>query len=263
MSITETPSHFLITGANSYLGTQIAQHLASNPNNRVFTTSRRTSVFETAELGGNQCHLSGVDLLKAGDMVRLAVAVDKWTDEKFHIVNCVGYFPGYKSLDEIAVAEARQVFDSNVLTLYSVAHTFLPLMRTKGGGHFIAFSSHAVSQSYPLMGAFLAAKAAVDSLVQSIANEGAKDGIVANALAIATLDTPRERDLRPDADNTDWLHVEQIVKYVNDMVRSSFGIMNGNTIHLYNYSEAFFHKSFFDRLGTVPKQGTHCGKTHE
>ena len=85
---------------------------------------------------------------------------------------------------------ALTVFYSYVSSLFATSIAFLPVMRAKGGGHFIAFSSHAVPHSYPLMAAFLAAKAAVYSLVLSIANEWARDGIIANALAIATLYTP-------------------------------------------------------------------------
>lgn len=253
MNNVEPGCNYLITGANSYLGTEMAIHLAANPQNQIFTTSRRPGNFDTAPLGTNHRHLSGIDLLDTGDLTRLVAAVEKWSADKFHIVNCVGYFPGYMPIDAMPLSEARTVFDSNVSTLYATASAFLPVMRAKGGGHFIAFSSHAVPHSYPLMAAFLAAKAAVDSLVRSIANEWARDGIIANALAIATLDTPTERHMRPAADNRDWLHVEQILRYVEDMVRPAFSIMNGNTIHLYNYSEGFFHQSYFDRLGTISK----------
>jgi len=195
-------------------------------------------------------------------MSRFAAAVLHWADGPFHVINCVGYFTEYRAICETPVDEARRIFESNVLALYSTAKTLLPIMGSNGGGHFIAFSTHAVTESYPLMAAFTAAKAAVDSLVQSIANEHSKDRIIANALAIATLNSPRERSLRPSADNSDWLQVEQIVQFVEHTMQTPFGIMNGNTIHLFNYSDSFFHQSYFDRLG-IAKPLSHPLKSEE
>jgi NAD(P)-dependent dehydrogenase (short-subunit alcohol dehydrogenase family) len=229
--------------------------LSKVPGNKVFTTSRGPSEFDNLSAANHQ-HLPGIDLLQSEDMTRLTSSIDQWADGPFQIVNCVGYFPGYKTICDTSVEEARRVFESNILTLYATANSLLPIMQSKGGGHFIAFSSHAVTQSYPLMAAFTAAKASVDSLVQSIANKFSKHGIVANALAIATLDSPKERDLRPVADTADWLKVTQIVRLVEQIVQAPFGIMNGNTVHLYNYSDSFFHKSYFERLGISPDKKT-------
>ncbi len=253
MSNTETTCRYLITGANSYLGKSLAVHLSKSGGNQVITTSRNPSKFDQLARNQNHQHLSSIDLLQSEDMSRLVSTVSRWADGPFHVVNCVGYFPGYKKISETPLDEARKVFESNVLSLYATATNLLPIMRLKGGGHFIAFSSHAVAQSYPLMAAFSAAKASVDSLIQSIANEYAEYGIIANALAIATLNSPRERHLRPKADSSDWLQVDQISRFVEQFVHAPFHIMNGNTVHLFNYSKSFFHQSYFQRLGINTK----------
>lgn len=253
MSDIECLTRYLITGANGYLGRSLAGHLCAVAGNKVLTTSRGPSEFDKLPDSSIRRHLSSVDLLQRADIAKLVSAVDRWADGPFHVVNCAGYFPEYKSICETSLDEARRVFDSNVLALYAAAHALLPIMQTRGGGHFIAFSSHAVTQSYPLMAAFTAAKASVDTLVQSIANEYSKDGIVANALAIATLNSPKERQLRPKANSSGWLEVDQIIHFIEQMVRSPFKIMNGNTVHLFNYSESFFHQAYFDRLGLKPE----------
>jgi NAD(P)-dependent dehydrogenase (short-subunit alcohol dehydrogenase family) len=254
MSDAANTYRYVITGANGHVGKSLACHLSSAIGNKVFTTSRGPSEFDNLSQTPARQHLSGLDLLRSEDMSRLASAVDQWAKGPFHILNCVGYFPGFKTVCDTSVDDARRVFESNVLTLHATAHALLPVMRSNGGGHFIAFSSHTVAQSYPLMAAFTAAKAAVDSLIQSIANEYSKDRIVANALAIATLNSPRERELRPNANKDDWMRVDQITRLVEQIVQGDFGIMNGNTIHLFNYSDSFFHQSFYERLGTDETQ---------
>jgi NAD(P)-dependent dehydrogenase (short-subunit alcohol dehydrogenase family) len=249
MSNNKNVCRYLITGANSHLGKYLANHLSKTANNKVFTTSRRPSKFDNLPKAKNHQHLKGIDLLQPEDLSRLAAAVDRWADGPFQIINCVGYFPGYITIRETSIEEACRVFESNVLSLFATANALLPIMQSKGGGHFIAFSSHAVTQSYPLMAAFTAAKASVDSLIQSIANEYSQHHIAANALAIATLDSPKERAIRPAAKKSDWLRAEQIARLVENIVQTPFGVMNGNTIHLFNYSNTFFHQSFYDRLG--------------
>ena len=244
---------YVITGANGYIGKRLITKLSSVDSNHIFSTSRNESAFENNNKLPNHRHMSGIDLLKAEDINRFTSEINQWADGIFHVVNCVGYFPEFMNICDISVGEATKVFECNVITLCSAASVLLPIMQSKGGGHFIAFSSHAVGQSYPLMAIFLAAKASVDSLIKSIANEYSKYGIISNTLAIATLDSPKEHALRPKADCTDWLQADQIIQFIEEMINMKSKIMNGNTIHLYNYSESYFSKSYFDRLGIITK----------
>ncbi|HET6256737.1 MAG TPA: SDR family oxidoreductase [Puia sp.] len=242
------PTSFLITGASSFLGKCLTRTLSQNPQYKVFLTSR--TAFNPGDIlkNGNCFHLSGIDLLKEEDLSVLSKAVDKFFPERFHLINCLGYFPGYRTMAELPIDKTKEVFDSNVISLYSVAHQLIPLMCKRGGGHFMAFSSHTNYQHYPRLVAYSAAKAAVESLISGISNEYLNEGIIANTIALSTLYTETERKLKPNGDCENWLQPEEVSRFIEEFVLRSGGTVNGNVIHMYKYSPSYFHQSYYQRI---------------
>lgn len=238
---------FLITGASSCLGKSMVDFLVKDKDVSVFSTTREPTQISESANRHNHLHLAGIDLLNLSDLTTLTQQVDRWANGPFTVVHCVGCFPTYKEIHQIDLSEVQQVYEANVFTLYAMVAKLIPLMKVRAGGHFIAFSSHTVHEAYPLMAAFTSAKVAVENLIKSIANEYSRDKIFSTALAIATLDTPKEREMRPMANHSDWLKPIQVCRLVQTLAKEP--IMNGNTIHLFNYSDTFFHQSYYDRLG--------------
>jgi NAD(P)-dependent dehydrogenase (short-subunit alcohol dehydrogenase family) len=194
-------------------------------------------------------HVGGVDLANTQAGARLAHATrDHLAGRAFAVANCVGSFPGYRGITEIDGNSAASVLRDNLLAVYNTAHALLPLMRDAGGGHFVAFTSHSRYQAYPLMAAFDAAKAGVVQLVRHIANEEARHRVFANALALATLLTDAERRMKPHGDHAAWLRPEQVAEALFWLVGAPASAVNGNELHLFNYSESYFHASYFDRI---------------
>ena len=241
---------FVITGAGGDLGRSLSEYLIAEAEVRLLLTTHGRHDFENLQETNRVRYCPNLDLTDEQDLATLATEVDQTFSTQFHVINCAGYFPGYKPLVEIKVPEARRVFESNLLTVYGVASALLPLMQARKGGHFIAFSSHTDYQSYPLMAAFTSAKVGLESLTRSIAHEYSKDNVIANTLAVATLATELEKRLKPLGDHENWLQPSQVCRLVRELIKSPFSIMNGNTIHLYNHSESFFHQSYFDRISS-------------
>jgi short-subunit dehydrogenase len=241
---------FVVTGANSFLGRTFAKKLSAKNNYKLFLTSR--SQFDFGELLNNKniSYLPGIDLTDEKDADRLKNEVDKFLPDKFHIINCLGYFPGYETIEAIGTSDAKKVFDSNILALYSAANNLLPLMVSRGGGHFIGFSTHSAYQNYPKMVAFTAAKVAVESIIRGIANEYLEKGVIANAIALATLLTEVEIKMKPRGDKENWLHTEEVCEVVENMIMQSGKLVSGNVIHIYKHSNSYFHQSYFDRINS-------------
>lgn len=240
---------FLITGASSTLGRAFVRWFSARPGVALAATTRGNLRCPALESRPDALWIPGADLLQPDHMNRVRDQVADFARGPLHVVNCVGHFPGFKRICETDIFTARRVYEENVLTVYSAAQALVPLMVERGGGHFVAFSSHSVYQTYPFMGAFASAKAAVETLVRAIANEHSRDGIIATALALATVDSAQERALAPHGDFEHWLKPHQICQFVDGMVAQPFSIMNGNTIHLYNYSHSYFGQAYFDRVG--------------
>lgn len=239
---------YIITGSSSYLGMALAVHLAKNKDNKLLLTSRKQCP-ELEKLQNERIrYIPFIDLTTDDGLDCLYNHSADFFDSPFNILNCVGYFPGYKPIQEISIQEARTVLESNVLSVYGVANRLLPLMEQKGGGHFISFSMHTTYQNYPLMAIFTAAKAAIESLTVSISNEYLKSGIYANVISLATLLTELEQKIKPHGDHLNWLKTEEVCIVVEDFIQHSHGIINGSILHSYKYSDSFFGDSYFNRI---------------
>jgi NAD(P)-dependent dehydrogenase (short-subunit alcohol dehydrogenase family) len=239
---------FVVTGANSYLGRAFAKKLSNKDNYKVFLTSRGKFNFNGLLKKKNVSYLPEIDLSIESDTNKLAVAVNNFLPGRFHVINCLGFFPGYDTIEEINIETAKKIFESNVIALYSVANNLLPLMCKRKGGHFIGFSTHTSYQHYPRMVAFTAAKAAVESMIRGIANEYLAKGINANTIALATLLTETELKIKPKGDSKNWLNTDEVCDFVENIILQPNKLISGNVIHIYKYSESFFHQSYYDRI---------------
>jgi len=239
---------FVITGANSFLGKAFAKMLSKNEDYKVFLTSRSKFNFNGLLKKKNVSYLPEIDLTIESDVEKLTAAINDFLPGKFHVINCLGYFPGYETIEEINITTAKNVFDNNVLALYSVANKLLPLMCKRKGGHFIGFSTHTSYQHYPKMVAFTAAKAAVESLIRGIANEYLDKGINANTIALATLLTETELKIKPKGDSKNWLNTDEVCEFVENIILQPSKLISGNVIHIYKYSDSYFHQSYYDRI---------------
>lgn len=239
---------FVITGANSFLGRAFAKMLSKNEDYKVFLTSRNKFNFNGLLKKKNVAYLPEVDLTIESDAKKFTDAVNDFLPDQFHVINCLGYFPGYDTIEEINTETTKKVFYSNVIALYSVANNLLPLMCKRKGGHFIGFSTHTSYQHYPRMVAFTAAKAAVESLIRGIANEYLEKGINANTIALATLLTETELKMKPKGDSKNWLNTDEVCEFVENIILQPSKLISGNVIHIYKYSDSYFHQSYFDRI---------------
>ena len=85
-------------------------------------------------------------------------------------------------------------------------------------------------------------------MTATIANEYGEHGIVAISFALATLDTPAERRLKPNGDVENWIKPSEAASYVLHTLNAPLAIQNGNNIHLYKHSRSFFHDSYYKRI---------------
>ncbi len=233
---------YVITGANSFLGEAFVKILSEKKYN-VIAVSRSPISEKLADV----YYLEGINLLNKSDLGALKQHLNDF-DKPFNVINPIGYFPGFNSIEEETLSSSSKVFDSNITALYNVAHSLLPIMVHNGSGHFVGFSSHTVYQHFPKNIAFTAAKAAVDSLIKGIANEYCQYNIYSNCFALATLLTDAEKELKPNGDFEGWLKVEDVCSTILSILETKQGIINGNTIHLYKYSNSYFGQSYYDRI---------------
>ena len=172
-------------------------------------------------------------------------------NEKFNVLNCVGWFPDYRITCDINISEAKRVLDSNVLCVFSVANRLIPIMCENWWWHFVWFSMHTTYQNYPKMAIFSASKVALEAFIKWLSNEYYKYGVNANIVSLSTLKTDIELKMKPQWDYENWLMPDEVCKIVDSLIETTDGLVNGSVIHTYKHSDTYFGQSYYDRINTV------------
>jgi len=83
------------------------------------------------------------------------------------------------------------------------------------------------------MVAYTATKAAVAALTVALAQEVVKDGILVNAIAPSTIDTPANRKAMPDADHASWPKPAEIVQTILFLASPQNQVTRGAIVPVY------------------------------
>jgi NAD(P)-dependent dehydrogenase (short-subunit alcohol dehydrogenase family) len=86
------------------------------------------------------------------------------------------------------------------------------------------------------MAAYAASKAAVVALTTALAEEVAKDGILVNAIAPSTMDTPANRAAMPKADHAAWPKVEEVAATILFLASPENKVTRGGIVPVYGRS---------------------------
>ena len=97
------------------------------------------------------------------------------------------------SLAECTEDEWQRTIDVNLKSMYLLCRSAIPVMQRRGSGCIINMSSIAGTNGVSNRGAYSVSKAGVIGLTKSVAVDFVKDGIRANCICPATVDTPSLR----------------------------------------------------------------------
>ncbi len=109
------------------------------------------------------------------------------------------------------------MLDMNFRAAFYTVRAVLPGMRAQGGGRIVAIGSRAAVEPSPALSAYAASKAALVSLIRTVAAENKDAGITANVVLPGTMDTPANRAGMPAADPSKWVqpaHVASLLLYL-------------------------------------------------
>jgi NAD(P)-dependent dehydrogenase (short-subunit alcohol dehydrogenase family) len=86
------------------------------------------------------------------------------------------------------------------------------------------------------MAAYTASKAAVAALTAALAEEVVKQGILVNAIAPSTMDTPANRKAMPKADHAAWAKVEEVAETILFLASPDNRVTRGAVVPVYGMS---------------------------
>jgi NAD(P)-dependent dehydrogenase (short-subunit alcohol dehydrogenase family) len=149
------------------------------------------------------------------------------------VVHLVGGFAGGKPVHETDDATLEQMLDVNLKSAFFVARAVLPQMRKQGSGRIIAIGSRAAVEPSPNAAVYAASKAALVSLIRTIAAENHDRGISANAILPDMIDTPANRKAIPGADYSKWVQPSQVANLALSLAWDGLSQVNGAAIPIY------------------------------
>ena len=125
---------------------------------------------------------------------------------------------GMAAVAKTSKAELMKQVDMNFVTAFLCCAAAVRSMQgTKpAGGRIVNVATRPALEwrSGAGMAAYTASKAAVAALTVALAQEVIKQGILVNAIAPSTMDTPANRKAMPDADPAAWAKVEDVASTI-------------------------------------------------
>lgn len=224
----------LVTGGNGNLGQAVARLLATagyEVHVTVLDEATRASFAHDLLKEGPTVHVG--DLSKDADVRRIFEEVGR---PLAALVATVGGFHGgpFADVDESTIDfQYRLNLKSAILTL---RHAHPGLAANPGGAAAVLVANRPALSSGPGVAVTTAMKAAIVSLVQSVAEEWKPEGITVNAVAPGVMDTPENRRAMPDADPTLWPTPAQVADAIAFLLSAEGALITGATIPVFGRS---------------------------
>src|ERR1035438_3037129 len=130
------------------------------------------------------------------------------------LAHLVGGFAGGQTIADTDDATFQHMFNMNVNSAFHILRAVIPHMRAAKAGRIIAIGSRAAESPGATVGAYSASKAALVSLIRTVAIENKDAGITANEILPGTMDTPANRKAMPGADLSQWVQPASIASLI-------------------------------------------------
>ena len=200
----------LVTGANGGLGTYVTQAFL-DAGATVIGTSRKIQQSDFSSTSFTALPAEIASREGAQGLVGQVVARFGRLDV---LVHTVGGFAGGRSIADTDDATFERMLEMNLNSVFQILRATIPALRQTGSGRIIAIGSRQALEPGAGVGAYSASKAAMVSLIRTVALENKDVGLTANVILPGTMDTPANRKAMPGADFSKWLKPAEVADLV-------------------------------------------------
>src|ERR1700758_478393 len=219
----------LVTGANGGLGVHVTKALLDAGFTVVGLSPKiKQSDFDHPNFSALPAVLSSLDAAKKA--VDTVISRSGRIDVMAHMV---GGFAGGNSVADTDDATFQRMFDMNLNSAFHMLRAVIPHMRRAGTGRIIAIGSRAAENPGPTVGSYSASKAALVSLIRTVALENKDAGITANVILPGTIDTPANRKAMAGADVSQWVQPASIASLIVWLTADAGKDVTGASIPVY------------------------------
>ena len=148
------------------------------------------------------------------------------------LVHVLGGFAGGQTIAETDDSIWEQMRDLNLTSAFYVLRAVIPHLRKSGSGRIVAIGSLTAVEPHAKLGAYVTFKAALTTLVRTVAAENKDAGLSANVILPGTMDTPANRKSMPSADYSKWVQPENVADVVLWLADERAGHITGTSISI-------------------------------
>ena len=219
----------LITGAKGGLGSYVTEaFLAAGATVIGSSKSIQDSDFANPRFAAMPADLT--DAASARQLAESAIGRFKRIDVLVHVM---GGFAGGQPVTATDDATWDLMMNLNLRAAFHLLRAMVPHMRQAGRGRIIAIAGRTAVEPQPNLSAYNASKAALVSLVRTVALENRDLGITANSVLPGTLDTAANRKADPGADTSKWVPPADVASLVLFLASPAGAQITGAAIPIY------------------------------
>ena len=222
----------VVTGGTGALGGAVLARLLEDGATCHVPSSHASAPPHFAFAGNDRVRLvHNVDLADADAVDAFYASIPRlWAS-----VHLAGGFSG-APIDKAEPAAFADMMDANALTAFLCCRAAVRSMLASGtSGRIVNVTARAGLDPRKGSGmvAYAASKAAVATMTVALAEELKGKGILVNAVAPSTLDTPANRAAMPDADFSKWVGLDAAAEAIAYLVSPKNTAMSGTLVPLY------------------------------
>jgi NAD(P)-dependent dehydrogenase (short-subunit alcohol dehydrogenase family) len=219
----------LITGANGGLGSAVTNAFLE-AGARVIGMSR---TIKDADFPHDRFSAVAGGLANAQDAQAIVDAAIARAGRIDGLVHLIGGFAGGSAVNDTDDATFDRMLDMNFRSAFLMMRAALPHMQAQKSGRILAIGSKSAAEPSPKAAVYAASKAALVSLIRSVARESRGQGITANIVLPGTMDTPANRAADPNADPAKWVQPQQIADLLVHLASDRGAQISGAVIPVY------------------------------
>ncbi|MGE5780821.1 MAG: SDR family NAD(P)-dependent oxidoreductase [Hyphomicrobiales bacterium] len=175
--------------------------------------------------------IADIDLAQEAAVARLYGSVPRlWAS--IHLVGGFAMAP----VAETTKSDLMKQVEMNFVTAFLCCRGAVKTMTAAGaGGRIVNVATRPALEwrAGAGMAAYTASKAAVAALTVALAEEVVKAGILVNAIAPSTMDTPANRQSMPKADHAAWAKVEEVAATILFLASPENRVTRGAVVPVY------------------------------
>jgi NAD(P)-dependent dehydrogenase (short-subunit alcohol dehydrogenase family) len=218
----------LITGAKGGLGSFVTQHFL-DAGATVIGASRSVSRDDFPHVNFTAVPVDFTKSAAVGAAVESIVGRFGKLDVVVHVL---GGFAGGQTVAATDDATWEQMRDVNLTSAFYVLRAAIPHLRKSENARIVAIGSLTAVEPHAGLAAYVTFKAALATLVRTVALENRDTGLTANVVLPGTMDTPANRKSMPSADFSKWVQPENVADLVLWLADARAGHITGTSISI-------------------------------